>query len=271
MIKRLSLFLSAVLLTPALARADYSVPFQQGEELLFAIRWGAVTGGYSTLDVRDEAPVGNQGAYHIVSEAHSTGLVDAFYHVDDRNEAWLDKTWPRSLRYSKKIREGKYRVQEVVELDQAGHQYRRRENRLDKQTHEERKGAIPPNVLDVLSSLYYVRTLPLAVGQSYTLDVHSGDKTWPLVVKVKKRERVKVKAGKFDCFRLEPLLREPGIFISKGKKLEVWVTADARHIPVLMRSEIFIGHVSAELVRKFLPPTPGAPDLAAGQSIPADF
>jgi len=49
-----------------------------------------------------------------------------------------------------------------------------------------------------------------------------------------------------DCFRVEPVLREPGVFVSKGKKLQVWMTTDETHMPVLMRSEIFIGHVSAE-------------------------
>ena len=62
-----------------------------------------------------------------------------------------------------------------------------------------------------------------------------------------------MKAGKFLCYRVEPILREKGIFISKGKKIEVWMTADARHMPVLMRSEIFIGHVSAELVKIQVP------------------
>ena len=93
-----------------------------------------------------------------------------------------------------------------------------------------------------------MRTLPLAVGQSYTLDVLSGDKIWPLVVLVKRRETVKVTGGRFDCFVLEPVLRQPGIFVTKGKKVEVWITADERRMPVRMRSEVAIGHVAAELV-----------------------
>jgi hypothetical protein len=102
------------------------------------------------------------------------------------------------------------------------------------------------------------------VGKEFTVDVHSGDKTFPLLVKVKKLEKIKVKAGKFLCYRVEPVLRERGIFISKGKKMEVWMTADESHMPVLMRSEIFIGHVSAELVKHKIPPAPEvARDLAA--------
>ncbi|MBI1979160.1 MAG: DUF3108 domain-containing protein, partial [Elusimicrobia bacterium] len=54
-------------------------------------------------------------------------------------------------------------------------------------------------------------------------------------------------AGKFDCFLVEPFIRERGLFIQKGKKLKVWLTADEKKIPVKMRAEVFIGHVSAEL------------------------
>src|SRR5258708_4958049 len=172
---------------------SFEAPFQEGEDLLFRIRWGAVTGGYSSLSVKDIAQVAGRPAYHIVSEAHSTGFVDTFYHVEDRNEAWLDTQWPRSLRYEKKIREGKYRVHEVVTLDQTTHRFHEQEYRLDKNTFEEKEGQIPANVLDVLGSLYYLRSLPLEVGKSYTIDVHSGDKTWPLLVGVKKRKRIKVK------------------------------------------------------------------------------
>jgi len=260
-----------IVLAASLAGADYQPPFQAGEDLTFAIRWGVVTGGYATLSVPSIDLIGGQPAYHILSEAHSTGVVDTFYKVRDKNEAWMDKTSPRSLGYSKKIHEGNYSVDEVVELDQTARTFHTTEIRHDKNdAKEEKKGEIPPNVLDILSSLYYIRSVPLEVGKTFTIDVHSGDKTWPLLVKVKKLEKVKVKAGKFLCYRVEPVLRERGIFIAKGKKMEVWMTADARHMPVLMRSEIFIGHVSAELVKMNVPaPTENTTTLAAHPYPPA--
>ncbi len=227
----------------------------EGEDLLFVIRWGLVKGGYSSLRVADVEKIAGRPAYHVVAEARSTGLVNTLYHVDDRNETWMETSPPSTFRYARKIHEGKYRLDEQVELNQEDHQFHEHSYRLDKKLFEDRQGAIPPHVLDVLGSLYYVRTLPLAVGKSYTIDVQSGDKVYPLVVQVKKRQTISVKAGKFDCFLVEPQLRQPGIFISKGKKLQVWLTADERRMPVLMRSEIFIGHVSAELVKhQVVPP-----------------
>src|SRR5260370_34877693 len=99
----------------------------------------------------------------------------------------MDRASHRYPRYTKKNHEGKYSVDEVVELDQTARTFHTTEIRHDKNdAREEKKGAIPPNVLDVLSSLYYIRSVPLEVGKSFTIDVHSGDKSWPLVVNVKK-------------------------------------------------------------------------------------
>ena len=168
--------------------SPFEKAFREGEECLFTIRWGGMTAGYSSLTVPNKESVAGRETYHLVSEARSSAFVDSFYKVRDRNEAWLDVEIPRTLRYAKRIREGKYRVEETVDLDQDNLVYHRHETRLDKNTVEEHQGAIPANVLDVFSSLYYVRTLPLEVGKSFSVDVHSGDKVYPLVVHVKKRE-----------------------------------------------------------------------------------
>lgn len=234
--------------SPLTSKTETPASFREGEDLTFVIKWGMITGGYSKLKVQNTETIDGQPTYHVVAEARSAGMVNTFYRVNDRNEAWLQPQTPSTLRYSRKIHEGKYRLDEQVVLDQKGHRYHQHSYRHDKDRHESKDGEIPPNVLDVLGSLYYVRTLPLAVGKTFTIDVHSGDTVYPLVVKVKKRQKVRVKAGKFDCFLVEPELRSPGIFIAKGKKLEVFMTADERRMPVLMRSEIFIGHVRAELV-----------------------
>ena len=222
--------------------------FGTGEDLTFSISWGVITGGYSTLSVQGIEKIGERLAYHIVEQAHSAGVVNTFYRVSDRNDAWIDTGSLTTVAYEKRIREGKYRIEEKVQMDQIGHRYTLHSYRIDKNLYEDKAGTLTPNILDVLGSLYFVRTLPLHVGDTYTMDVFSDGKIWPLVLKVKKRQRVKVPAGKFDCFVVEPLLREPGVFVSKGKKLEVWMTEDERHMPVLMRSEVFIGHVSAHLI-----------------------
>jgi hypothetical protein len=220
----------------------------RGEELNFVLRWGVITAGRATLSVRGIELLGSRNAYHLTSYARSTGVVNTFYTVQDHSEAWLDTQSLTTLRYEKNVREGSYRIQENADFDQPCRRFFQHSIRFDKNNKaEDRVGRLPADALDVFGCLYYMRTLPLEIGKIYTLDVLSGDKVWPLVVTVKRRETVKVAAGRFDCYVLEPVLRQPGIFVTKGKKVEVWVTADARRMPVRMRSEVVIGHVAAEL------------------------
>src|SRR5262245_11528561 len=111
--KKVMYGMGVITLALSTAGAEMNTPFSEGESLKFAIRWGVVTGGYATLRIPSIDEIGGQKAFHILSEAKSTGFVDTFYRVRDKNEAWMDTEQPRSLRYSKKIHEGNYSVDEV--------------------------------------------------------------------------------------------------------------------------------------------------------------
>ena len=88
--------------------------------------------------------------------------------------------------------------------------------------------------------------MELTVGQSVFIENHADKKNYPLEIKVLRKERVKVPAGKFDCIVVEPVMRSAGVFSHKGK-LTVWLTDDDVRIPVLMKSKVMIGSISAVL------------------------
>jgi hypothetical protein len=58
---------------------------------------------------------------------------------------------------------------------------------------------------------------------------------------------------------VEPQLAEgTGLFVKeKNAKLRIWLTDDARRIPVRMRSKVAVGSVSADL-EEYTPPTAAA-------------
>ncbi|MFH1620348.1 MAG: DUF3108 domain-containing protein [bacterium] len=223
------------------------VPWK-GETLEYEISWGFIKVGTSDMSAKQTVMVSSRPCYHIVSTAKSGSVIDTFYKVRDLNESWMDAFSFISMGYSKNIREGGYRRREWVVFDQENRVFRA-ESVGKSGTPSFKEGPLPGPVHDMLSSLYFVRSRPLEVGRDIIMDVNS-TKNWPLVVKVIKKEKVKTPAGKFECFLLEPKLREEGIFVAKGKRLRVWLTADEDMIPVQMKAEVFIGHVSAELVRR---------------------
>ena len=212
------------------------VGFGAGEKLVFSVQYGLVTAGEATLEVRNVATVRGRPAYRIVSDARTNDFFSKFYQVRDRYESYMDTTELYSLHYEKHVREGKFKRDEAVEFDQDAH--------LAK--YKDKTVPIPPRAQDVLSALYYVRTLPLEPGQDIAIANHTDGKNYPLVVKVHGRERVKVDAGEFDCLVVEPILRGPGVFTQKGR-LTVWLTDDDVRMPVLMKSKVVIGHVAAVL------------------------
>lgn len=107
--------------------------------------------------------------------------------------------------------------------------------------------AIPTYVQDVLSVLYYFRTLPIKVGQNRQIVTNSGSHVYSLGVEVKRKEKITTAVGTFDTYLVIPHLKYGGIFKSKGN-LYMWITDDERRIPVLMKSNLIIGPITASLI-----------------------
>lgn len=212
------------------------VGFGEGEKLVFSVQYGIVNAGEASLEIRNIASLDSTDCYRIVSNARTNDVFSLVFKVRDRFESYMDTTELVSLRYEKHVREGRFSRDESVDFDQRAHTA----------TYKDKVVPIAPRTQDVLSALYYVRTLNLMVGQSIAIANHTDGKNYPLVVKVLRKETVTVDAGTFDCIVVEPILRGPGIFTQKGR-LTVWLTDDRNKIPVLMKSKVVIGSVAAVL------------------------
>lgn len=225
-------------------RDEKPPPFGVGESIHYVIKYGFVSAGFASLEITSTETVAGRTAYKVVSEAHTNKTMDVFYKVRDLNESWIDTQSLCSLQFHQDIQEGRYARRVETVYDHPARRFVYRKWRKGKESVQE--GAISPFVQDVLSSLYFIRTQPLEVGQNFSLDANSGATTWPLTVLVVGRETLSVPAGRFDCFHLEPVLAGDGIFQASGS-LEVWVTEQEPHIPVLLRSKVTVGAFDAEM------------------------
>jgi Protein of unknown function (DUF3108) len=214
-----------------------AVPWKIGEYFQFSIDWNGLNGGNSLMQVQNLTRVDGRRAYRVVMKAESNSFVSKFYKVRDRAETFIDAESLYTRRFIKRLREGGYEKDIDVRFDQEA----RKARYTDGETFD-----VPSRVHDVLSAFYYVRTVPLPTGASISLPTHDNKKSYEMVVKVHRRERVEVPAGKFDCVVVEPILKSEGVFKSKGS-IEVWLTDDARRIPVLVKSKIPIGSISVSL------------------------
>lgn len=213
------------------------LPFGPGESLRFSIEYGLIKAGTAWLEVGPMETYKGRPCYHITSRAESNDFMSGIYKVRDRIDSLIDAEGLYSWRYKKRIREGGYeRDYDILYTPSTG-----RATYADGMKFDGK-----PWSKDGLAAFYYVRHVPLEVGKDVLVTHHSDRRSTDILVKVHRRETVKLPAGTFDCFVIEPVMESGGLFKNSGK-LNIWVTADERRIPVLMKSKIPVGSIDAVL------------------------
>ncbi|XXF75848.1 DUF3108 domain-containing protein [Myxococcaceae bacterium GXIMD 01537] len=102
------------------------------------------------------------------------------------------------------------------------------------------------DVLDVAGALYAMRQLPLKEGMPVCFDVYGIRRMWRLTGTVQKREKVNLPLGQFTAWHLAGTavrLDKP----SMKREVHVWLSDDARRLPLAAVGTIDIGTVRATL------------------------
>jgi hypothetical protein len=218
--------------------------FIPGERLTFQLKWTVFPAGGAVLEVLPRERVAGYDACHFVLTVRSNKFVDPFYMVRDRVDAWADTAMGQSLRYRKKQHEGSTRRDITVAFDWEAMTARY----VDRGKPRE-PIPITGGTFDPLSVFYWSRTVDMAVGDRLRRPVTDGKKHLLGIADVVRRERIRVPAGTFDTFLIEPDLKHlSGVFKkSPGAKLQVWVSADRRRLPVKLKSRVIVGSFTGEL------------------------
>ncbi len=213
--------------------------FKVGERLLYDVKYQFIKVGEAEISLSEIVEYNGRKCYRAVFRVWSLPFFSVFYKVDDRYESLIDVEGIYPWRFEQRIREGGYKRDFYAEFDHV--------NLIAKTS--EGVYPIPQYAQDVFSAFYYARTQDYSnkkVGDRVRLENFYRNKTYPLEIKYLGEQIVKVKAGKFKCVVVEPLIVEGGLFKAKGRFF-LWITNDDKKIPVKMTAEIPIGNVSGEL------------------------
>lgn len=236
---------------PNLGRAELPrdhvapVPFRAGETLVYTVSWLKIEGGEMTLATSREASPDGVPVHRIRLSAVSNDYVSRFYPVDTRYESWVDARDFTPVRFEKRAREGRYSSDEVEEFDLA-----RRVGTWRNAKDRRRVVTLPERFQDVISSFYFMRTVPLVPGTETRVDLCSRGRLYRLVVAVLGREKVETELGTFDAIKVQPRMHEAEGSEDQNKgKLFLWFSDDERRLPVMARTILPIGSVTARLTR----------------------
>lgn len=235
---------------PITPRPRVNLAFAPGEKLKFEVRALSVLGGYATLKVGGPVTVEGRPCLSLTALANSAFPFSMVYPVKDIQTSYFDAVDFVTWKFENHVLEGGYKAHNVELYHQLTRQLERRHNDDAPTTL-----TIPPFTQDIISCFYYFRLLDLKVGGRYSIPTSSGGKNYDLIINVLDREKVTVPAGTFDCYKVKPLVKYGTVFRNKNG-IVLWVTTDARHLPVRVESAIGIGTISITLLDATLPKMP---------------
>ena len=91
---------------------------------------------------------------------------------------------------------------------------------------------IGEQLYDMISAIYAVRMLPLAVGKKFEFSVSDSGLVYKVPFVITNREKQDTVLGKVWCFRVEPEIFGTDRLIEREGKMIIWMTDDVRHTPV---------------------------------------
>ncbi len=215
--------------------------FQPGEKLSYILHYGWLNAGTATLELQQaEKEVGGRKVLHAVGRGESIGAFKAFYSVKDRYETYFDEQGVFPYVFVRRVNEGGYTINQDYLFLQQRHQV----NTQDKKTFD-----VPAHVQDMLSAFYFARAMDYSnatPGQEFMIPCFMDNERWDLRMRFVKKETIKLRNGKYRCLKFQPVVQEGRIF-KTNDDLNVWITDDANHIPVLAQAKVLVGSIKMEL------------------------
>ena len=226
---------------------EKNVPFGPGEKLTFKLKWMFIPAGEAVLEVLPIETINGVRSYHFVMTAKSNSFVDYFYKVRDRIDAHANLEMTHSILYKKNQHEGKSIRDVIVDFhwEKNKAQYANLKRKRKREPIDILSGSFDP-----LSAFYYVRLFDFKENSIIERPVTDGKKCVIGRATVIRKEAIKIASGIYDTYLIEPDLKHVGGVFEKSKdaKIQLWVTADKRRIPVKIKSKVVVGSFEGELV-----------------------
>jgi hypothetical protein len=226
-----------------------TVPFRAGESATYQIHWDSgplkLPAGTAQVAVLEGAPGARRWRFE--TRAETDTWVSRFFQARDRFTTVADSAL-RPLEHSREVREAGRNVNRTYIFDRDAGNIRVGESR----DAALRADAVtlplgPPDSRDAMTALYYLRTLTMSRGSLVTMPINEAGSTFLLQVWGAEAETIVIRGRPTPAMRMEPRLMR-GSERRRPVTMTVWLSTDARRVPLRAVIVTNFGRVRAELV-----------------------
>ena len=209
-------------------------PFSVGERLNYDVSWSNfISIGKASFAVRQRGRIGDARIIELVGEASTTGAARSLIDVDDQLISFVEVNTLVPVRSEIRLHEGG-RIKETIA------EYKPDSSvRLNNGTHFK----VQPQTLDLVSLFYNIRAADLKLGQVYNYRLlDANHRPANLIFKVIKQERIGGPLGSQDALQMDVYSNEQKQVIA-----QLWVSNDARHLPLYLAIRTRFGELRFQL------------------------
>jgi len=217
------------------AVAAAHVPFSLGERLEYEVKFGPFRVGRATMEVAGVDTVRGVPAYHVLFVIR--GRAAFFYSMTDTLESWFSVADLTSLRFVQNNNENGTRYYHRYEIHPDSGYFV-----------QDGKDSFPTTTqpLDDASFFYFARTVPLAVGRTYSYNRYFKLDRNPVTLTVLSAGPIDTPAGRFAAIAVRPVFKSRGLFAEGGQAI-VYLADDSTRIPLMIKSHLSVGSLTMSL------------------------
>lgn len=229
----------------------WELPFARGEQLLYKaeINRGLLR-GIDIGELRFSAKLANDKNVSMVGDAVSKGFLIRLTgtHFQIHVESVADAQPFSVLRTKSLYKDKRTTINSEATFDTGAGKAIWTESEQNQKPNATTL-AINSPVHDVLTLIYFVRTQDLKPGQTFEVMMVDAGRPYRCVVNVVPGKKMSTAVGRVNTIRVEPAIFDGNREVRARGTLAIWMTDDARHIPVKAQVKAQIGNVDINLKR----------------------
>ena len=236
----------------ASSQSPAQLPFAAGERLAYEAKIGRFKLSTSVSDLVftiDRTPEPNQML--IKSRAESKGTLVKLFRFSflQEIESIVNFSQSRVLKTTKHDVQKKRVRDSVATFDYTARRVSFTETDPNDPRRPPRRigSEIGSEMHDLISAIYSMRTLQLKVGSRFEIPLSDSGLVYKVPVRVTAREQIRSVIGRVWCWRVEPTVFGPGRMIDQKGSMTLWITDDARRLPVSAELKTTYGEIEVKL------------------------
>ena len=228
-----------------------NISYGTGEELEYRVNLAFFTVGKATTRVdKRYHEINGRTCFKVDAYGETSDWISWVAKVDDIWGAYVDTTTLNTQVSYRKLKEGHYRRDELINFDQHKNKVEVRVKNRDTGVYDEPKVyEVPPNSKDLVAGFLFLRIVDfnkIPKGDTISISGFFEDAFYHLKIIYQGKEVVSTRVGKIQCVRLRPIMPNNAMFDGENSIL-CWVSDDLNRIPVKLQAKMFIGTTGLEL------------------------